>query len=206
MREFLENVKHLENQMQMTKNSRVNASHRLNSNGSFSEFINVYYSVFTVTLSIFAIFLKNTEFGDILSISATILSIALTISITYANSIKFKEKAQKSKDSFARIQKLQYQLSNIQNNDIETLQNIETEYSKILNEYDLHIPYDFKSYALENHIILDNKEEKKIKIECALHKAWTDLVRIVLVLFPFIFVWISYIIENYDSPISKIIF
>lgn len=117
MQNFNYNVDKLNNQMQITKNCRVNASHRFNANGAFSEFINVYYSVITVTLSILSIFLKDNDLGNVLSISATILSIALTISITYANSIKFKEKAQKSKDSFTSIQKLQYQLSNINDND-----------------------------------------------------------------------------------------
>ncbi len=198
MGDFADNVLHLYNQMQATKNSRVNASHRLNSNGSFSEFINVYYSVVTVTLSILSIFLRDSNFGNILSISATILSIALTISITYANSIKFKEKAQRSKDSFTSIQKLQYQLSNIKSDDYETLNRIEMDYTKILEEYDLHIPFDYQTYALESNI-LEREDRKLYSVKYKSHKCWTCFIKVILVIFPFAFIFFAFLFQKYIS-------
>lgn len=195
MGDFANNVLYLYNQMQATKNCRVNASHRLNSNGAFSEFINVYYSVVTVTLSILSIFLRDSDFGNILSISATILSIALTISITYANSIKFKEKAQKSKDSFTSIQKLQYQLSNIKKDDYDTLNRIEMDYTKILEEYDLHIPFDYQTYVLESNQ-LSQKDRAVYFQKYKSHKYWTFIIRIILVIFPFAFIFFAFLFQR----------
>lgn len=195
MSRFSDNVLHLYNQMQVIKNCRENASHRLNSNGSFCEFINVYYSVITATLSILSIFLKDSDFGTILSISATILSIALTISITYANSIKFKEKAQNFKNSFTSIQKLQYQLSNIQNDDYDTLNRIEMEYTQILEEYDLHIPFDYQTYVLESNYL--RQEDRKLYLmKYDFHKCWTGAIRIILILFPFIFILFAFLFQR----------
>lgn len=180
-------IEDLYEQLEKTKLCHLNASHRLKANGNFLEFVNVFYSIIIATISIFSICFKSVFIGESLSISSTILSVALIISIAYANSIKFKERSQKFKDNYVNIQNLQYRLQNLGEYYSEHLYEIENIYTNLLKETENHIPQDLYKMIIDDTSYTVT-ERKNAKSKYLWHILWTYTVRILLVIFPVVFV------------------
>lgn len=79
----------LERNIWITRKCRINASERLHKSAKFVEFLNVYYSIFVITLSLISLIEHNDQF----SFASIVLSIALTISIVYANATGLRDRS-----------------------------------------------------------------------------------------------------------------
>ena len=92
----------LERNIWITRKCRINASERLLKSAKFVEFLNVYYSIFVITLSLLSLIQHNDQF----SFASIVLSIALTISIVYANTTGLRDRSTVLKQNYIDLQVL----------------------------------------------------------------------------------------------------
>lgn len=128
----------LENNIWITRKCRINASERLLKSAKFVEFLNVYYSIFVITLSLLSLIEKNDHF----SFASTVLSIALTISIVYANATGLRDRSLALKNNYIDLQKLLDQLSYIEDTETEKILAISREYAELLKSTENHLNID----------------------------------------------------------------
>lgn len=137
-----------------TRKCRINATERLLASAKFVEFINVYYSIFIILLSLLAYVKKSEQ----ISLAALILSIALTVSIIYANSTGLKERSATLKKNYIDLQALHNRLLCTDAKDKDKLLSISDEYTELLR-------------GAENHIFIDHY---KVRVETSKKLTWKD--------------------------------
>lgn len=142
----------LDDKLWMTKKSRMNAEKRLISNANFFNIANIYYSVFIAIISIISIVTDNTVY----SLVSVILSVTLTITISFSSSLNYKERAEKMKKNYIDINKLEIQLKYTNEND--ELKKIELEYNNLLNNVENHIEFDYFKAKINNNEKLNKKQ------------------------------------------------
>ena len=108
----------------ITRKCRINASERLLSHARYIEILNVYYSIFVIILSLVSL----TEQDNTLSIISLACSIALTISIIYANAAGYRERSLSLKQNYIELQLLLDQLSCIHDENKEIIMSISRQY------------------------------------------------------------------------------
>ena len=146
-----EKLNSLKSNVWMTRKARINASERLLYLEKFIQFINIYYSCFLCSLSVYSLTTTNDKIGII----STVLSIILTISIVYLNSQNFGERAQQLKINYIALQKLYFNLDNLDVNTTCDLLIYQNEYCDLLASCKNHSSHDYYRIQLR---------EKKIKI------------------------------------------
>lgn len=128
----------LDRNIWITRKCRIHASERLLSHAKFIEALNVYYSVFVIILSLVSL----TRQDNILSLISLALSIALTISIIYANSTGCRERSFALKQNYIDLQMLLDQLSYIDADDQESVIGVSAKYAELLKSSENHVPID----------------------------------------------------------------
>jgi hypothetical protein len=128
----------LDRNIWITRKCRINASERLLSHAKYIEILNVYYSIFVIILSL----LSLTEQDNFLSIISLACSIALTISIIYANSAGYRDRSSSLKQNYIELQLLLDQLSCTRDDDTECIMSISAKYADLLKASENHIPID----------------------------------------------------------------
>lgn len=147
----------LERNIWVTRKCRINASERLLSHAKYIEVLNVYYSIFIIILSLISL----TERDDILSMVSLACSIALTISIIYANAAGYRERSFSLKQNYIELQLLLDRLSCINEVDTEIVMSISSQYAELLKASENHLPIDLyrlKASGVDADIRLSKKE------------------------------------------------
>ena len=116
----------LDNKLWITRKSRINASERLLKAANFIDFINVYFSIFLILLSLISISPYADDSG-MLSYVSLAGSITLTISIIYAASLGYKERSMAFKQNYIALQGLINKLAFIGDTEEEKIQDIQQE-------------------------------------------------------------------------------
>jgi len=166
----------------ITRKCRINASERLLSHAKYIELLNVYYSIFVIILSLISL----TEQDDVLSMVSLVCSIALTISIIYANAAGYRERSLSLKQNYIELQLLLDRLSYINDDDSETVIDISSQYAELLKSSENHMPidlYQLKASGTVSDMSL-SKEEKR-RYYCQL--AWGYLWKGALIFLPILF-------------------
>lgn len=134
--------KQLDNKIWITRKRRINASERLLKSASFVDFINVYYSIFLIILSLLSIspFCNNDVLISYFGLAG---SIALTISIIYATSLRYRERSAELKQNYIALQKLIDRLALAQDTDVEEIRAIQVEYTDLLSAVENHTDIDY---------------------------------------------------------------
>lgn len=133
------------NQIWTTRVSRINAEKRLQQKETFIEGINIYYSCFTVLLSI-VLLVKQNYIYSLLSLAMTII---LMISILYFKSLRYAERARDYRNNYTELHRLEFRLSHV--NTEEEIGEIEQKYCALLDEAENHIPFDYYKTVAESH-------------------------------------------------------
>ncbi len=128
----------LERNIWITRKCRINASERLLKSAKFVEFLNVYYSIFVITLSLFSLIEHNDQF----SFASIVLSIALTISIVYANATGLRDRSAALKQNYIDLQGLLDQLFYIEATETERVLTISAKYTELLKLSENHLSID----------------------------------------------------------------
>lgn len=152
----------LDRNIWITRKCRINASERLLRDAKYIEFLNVYYSILVIGLSLLSLLNHN----DNLSLVSTLFSIALTISIIYANTTSMRERSCSLKQNYIDLQTLLDQLSYIQESDASKILDISNKYSELLKNSENHATIDLYrlkySSKKEDHLALTLKEWIKL--------------------------------------------
>ena len=138
-----EKAEKLKNQIWITRVSRINAEKRLLRNEGFIQGINIYYSVFTVIISICLLVWPSKAF-NVLSLAMTV---ALLIVILFFKSLRYPERANTFKQNYTQMQKLEFKLNHCSD---DQLQDIENEYTELIAQGENHKPYDFYRTMIES--------------------------------------------------------
>lgn len=179
----------LERNIWITRKCRINASERLLSHAKYVEVLNVYYSVFVIILSL----VSQTERDGILSLISLALSIALTISIIYANSTGYRERSSALKQNYIDLQLLLDQLSYIDAGDQESVVGISSKYAELLKSSENHMPIDM--YRLKRSSSdPDMKLPKAERCNYYCQLAWDYLWRGALILLPLVVVILYFVL------------
>ena len=134
----------LERNIWITRKCRINASERLLRSAKFVEFLNVYYSIFVITLSLLSLIEHNDQF----SFASIVLSIALTISIVYANTTGLRDRSTALKQNYIDLQVLLDQLFYIEATETEKVLTVSDKYAELLKLSENHLSIDL--YRLKN--------------------------------------------------------
>ena len=146
-------IESLKNQIWATRVSRINAEMRLKIKESFIQAINIYYSCFTVFLSIFLLVKQNFA-CNLLNL---IMAIVLMVSILYFKSLKYTERALDYRKNYTELQKLEFKLSHKETYEGQ-IHCIEEDYCKLLAESENHIEFDFLKTLAKSK--MDYKKER----------------------------------------------
>lgn len=132
----------LDNKLWITRKSRINASERLLKSASFIDFINVYYSIFLIILSLISIspFCNDNGLTSYVGLAG---SISLTISIIYATSLKYRERSAALKQNYIALQNLLDRLSLTSDGDDNEIRSIQAEYTELLSAVENHTHIDY---------------------------------------------------------------
>lgn len=169
----------LENNIWTTRKCRINASERLLGSAKFIEFLNVYYSIFAIIISL----LSFVEHNNKLSLASIVLSIVLTISIVYANTTGLRDRSTALKQNYIDMQILLDRLSCIENGDTKSVMEISGKYAELLKASENHTSIDL--YRVKNNPANNNKSFVE-SIKYILYIGWTVLRRGLLLVIPIV--------------------
>ena len=147
----------LERNICITRKCRINASERLLKSAKFVEFLNVYYSIFVITLSLLSLIQHNDQF----SFASIVLSIALTISIVYANTTGLRDRSTVLKQNYIDLQVLLDQLFYIEATETEKVLTVSDKYAELLKLSENHLSIDLyrvKSTSSDTNFKMDRIE------------------------------------------------
>lgn len=170
----------LNNQIWTTRTSRINAEKRLKETEMFIEGINIYYSCFTVIVSLILLITQN----YVLNITVLAMTIVLTISFLFFKSLSYTERAQAYRQNYTEMQKLEFELSH----DIsdEQIRDIETRYCELLLECENHISYDYyKTLHYSNGSFRKNHYNCNIRCKYYWNRVWRISLKIISIILPF---------------------
>lgn len=165
----------LERNIWITRKCRINASERLLSHAKFIEILNVYYSIFVIILSLISL----TERDNMLSIISLACSIALTISIIYANAAGYRERSFSLKQNYIELQLLLDRLSCTNEVDTEIVMNISSQYAELLKASENHMPIDLyrlKVSCVDADMILSKEESRSYHCQYIGGYLWRGLL------------------------------
>ncbi len=162
----------------ITRASRINAEKRLNSKSVFIQFINVYYSFFSIAFSIISFVFHDERIGLI----SIFVSIALLISILFLNQFKYNEIARNYRTNYTELYKLELELHG--NVSSDRISEIEKKYCDLLDSSCNHISYDY--YLSVKNSKEDYKKNlwKSVRAKYYFEFMWRLIVKIMLIALP----------------------
>jgi len=177
-----EQIKTLQNQIWITRISRINAEKRLRNKDAFIQAMSIYYSCFTVLLAI-CLFVWP---GTALNIMSLTMTIALMISILHFNSFNYKERAMDFRKIYTELQKLEYSLAHNLQNEGE-IKIIEENYCNLIAEGENHATFDYlKTIANSKESFKKDIWTKNLKRQYLLANLGRLLLKILCIFLPFI--------------------
>lgn len=141
-----------DNKVWITKKSRMNAEQRVNRNDLNTQIIINYYTFWVLAASIWSLKEDNIN----INILTVIMSVGLFGISIFINSMNYKEKALKYKDSYHRLSHLESQLQQLLESDRslnglkEKLQQYRNSYNNILELTDNHSCIDYEKVLITN--------------------------------------------------------
>lgn len=173
----------------ITRKCRINASERLLSNAKYIELVNIYYSIFVIVLSLVSL----TKHDNTLSIISLSCTIALTISIVYANATGYRERYAALKHNYIEMQMLLDQLSCTGDDDRENIERISRKYAELLESSENHVPvdlYKLKITSTDENLKIGNVEKQLYYIKYVLNFCWKAIIILLPILVIFLYcVW-----------------
>lgn len=165
----------------ITRKCRINASERLLCTAKYVEFINVYYSIVVIAISVLSLSLQESW----LSIAGLIGSIALTISIVYVNATGLRERSMALKLNYISLQMLLDRLTLLADDDVPGVLEIDAEYTELLKTSENHLTIDM--YQLRFNAKDDDlKLKRNESVFWVAYRIWSLIWKILLFVFPIV--------------------
>ena len=128
----------------MTRNARIEAERRLLEYDTLVRHANLWCACLTATLSMLSVFLKSDCFAFVSAASAVVL----TITLFYASSRSYAEKASRMKSCYTELQGLSIEASRIlfsnEDNREDSMAELGQRYVEILSRTDNHSEKDYE--------------------------------------------------------------
>ncbi|MDE7398683.1 MAG: SLATT domain-containing protein [Oscillospiraceae bacterium] len=170
------------NQVWTTRQARIKAEKRLEQKEMFIQFVNIYYSCFTIIFSLVSYVLGN----DWLSLISLIMTISLLAVILFFNSMRFKDTARQFRENYTLLQKIEFELQFLSKDNIAEVRELQIQYCDLMNAYNNHTSFDYycavAEFDKEDRDKVWNKIWKKYYWGCI----WRVLVKILIVVFPIV--------------------
>nr|WP_182427696.1 MULTISPECIES: SLATT domain-containing protein [unclassified Clostridium] len=178
----MEKYKDLSDQIWATRVSRVNAEKRLISKEAFFQGINIYYSCVTIIFSILTLLNNNEK----LSLMTVFMTISLLVVILYLNGQKYLDHAREYRKNYTELQKLEFELRNIDSDNDELLKNIYNRYCDLLDSSSNHISFDYYKTVYDSSGEYRNKRWKNIKCKYYYNVIWRLLLEACVIVLPIV--------------------
>lgn len=173
-------IQSLQNQIWITRMSRVNAEKRLADKENFIQGINIYYSCVLIIFSILTLFEPN----DKLSLVTVFMTIVLLIMILYFNGQRHLQSAREYRKNYTELQKLEFELEHLKEDEVDKISKIENRYCELMDSSSNHITYDYYM------AVYRSKEEYKsplwdnMKGNFWWNRSWRFCVKGILIVLP----------------------
>lgn len=176
----MDKYKELPDQIWTTRISRVNAEKRLINKETFFQGINIYYSCLTIIFSILAFINKD----DKLSLMTVFMTISLLIVILYLNGQKYSEHAREYRRNYTELQKLEFDIKCIDEDDIEAIKKIYLKYCELLDSSSNHISFDYYEAVHGSIGVYREKRWKNIWVKYYWNVCWRVLLKLCVIALP----------------------
>lgn len=175
-------IMQLDNKIWITRKCRINAAERLLKAANFVDFMNVYYSVFLILLSLVSVspYVDNATMISYINLAC---SITLTISIIYATTLGYKERSAALKQNYIALQELLDRLKLTKEQD--EIQKINKEYCDLLRLVENHKHIDYLDLIRTGSVKSCTMTFGNWCYWIACH-AWNILFKTVLVILPIV--------------------
>ena len=178
----MRDIKALQNQIWITRMSRINAEKRLINKENFIQGINVYYSCISIFFSILTLINPN----DKLSLMTVLMTIALSLMILYFNGQRNLKNAREYRKNYTELQKLEFELNYLDGTEKESIQRIENIYCELMNSSSNHISYDYYVAVYKSKKEYREPLWKDIKIRFWWDVLWRVCIKVCLITLPVI--------------------
>lgn len=178
----MDKYKDLPDQIWTTRISRVNAEKRLINKEAFFQAINIYYSCVTIIFSILA--LVNND--EKLSLMTVFMTISLLIVILYLNGQKYLEHAREYRKNYTELQKLEFELKSISDDDIESIKRIYNRYCDLLDSSSNHISFDYYETVHGSSGEYRKNRWKTVRVKYFWNVVWRLFLKICVILLPLV--------------------
>ena len=189
----MDKYRSLPDQIWTTRISRINAEKRLINKESFFQGINIYYSCLTIIFSILSLAHSNKVFTASLvtcvssfssEISPFIVTISLLIVILYLNGQRYLERAREYRKNYTKMQKLEFDLMGVGNDDMDSIQRIYIEYCDLLDSGNNHISFDYYETVHRSTGEYREKRWKNVRKIYWWNVIWRFMLKVVIIILP----------------------
>ena len=182
------NLDEFKNKVHITRYSRIRAEKRLLRKQRLVELMNLYYSLFSIIISIISYIQKDEK----LSLAMIFLTICLFSTILYINTQNYIEKALQYRENYTRIYEIELRLLHISDPEDLRLEDIEKKYCTLLRESANHTDYDLYCVIHDRDNDEYRKQKwKKIRNRYYWANTWRALVIVFFSLLPIIVLLIT---------------
>lgn len=189
--EYRENIA---NKIWITRKARVEASERIKRLDLFTQTINIYYSITIIALSIWTLLYIKDD-NNLFTFVVLIMSITLTILSVFCATKKYSERYISLKNNYLELDRLYYKVKYIDSNEItyECVTEIFNEYIRELEKVENHETIDYMKVLIGTKEIKISKRQY-VKYYAKICLDW--IVKIFLITFPIILVFIYYLFKD----------
>ena len=185
-------IENLQNQIWITRASRINAEKRMLRNDRLVQGFNIYYTCITVLMSICLLAWQDRIF----SILTTVMSVALLIIVLFFKSLHYPERAFDFRRIYTELQKLEFQL-NRDGNDSD-LKEIHDRYCQLMAEGENHITFDyFKAICYSGRDFRKEKMTTKMWLGYVWGVIWRHLIVVLVAIIPMFLIGLGFWVKQY---------
>ncbi|WP_066173577.1 SLATT domain-containing protein [Bacillus marinisedimentorum] len=147
----------------ITKKARMEAEARMNRNHLFTQLLVNYYTFVVLGFSIWTLVSNN----NAVSLLTVIASVGLFGVSIFVSAIGYREKALQFKESYLKLNVLEFNLKNLLRKDLddknttEELTKYEKDYSEILTKSENHMDIDYIKVLIKHNKKITNSESLK---------------------------------------------
>ena len=121
-----------------------------------------------------------------LSLMTVFMTISLLVVILYLNGQKYLDHAREYRKNYTELQKLEFELRNIDSDNDELLKNIYNRYCDLLDSSSNHISFDYYKTVYDSSGEYRNKRWKNIKRKYYYNVIWRLLLEACVIVLPIV--------------------
>lgn len=149
---------------------------------SFFQAINIYYSCLTIIFSILALVNKDEK----LSLMTVFMTISLLVVILYLNWQRYLEHAREYRKNYTELQKLEFVLKSICDDDVEPIKKIYTKYCDLLESSSNHISFDYHETVHGSSGEYRENRWKNVRVIYYWNVCWRLLLKAGVIILPIV--------------------